>query len=629
MKALNIPRLFSDWSVLTAVVFACSLAHPYCGHAGLWTVTSLADSGPGSLRAAITSAVGGDSIDFAVTGTITNPSGELFINKDLKLVGPGAEKLAISGKGSHRVFEIESSASVSISALTISDGHARDGADCTNSIFASTPGEDGGGIRNQGTLALTNCVIERCRSGKGGRGYPNLIPSMDRPSYSDGAAGGNGGGIYNSGSLIMAGCSLRNDASGNGGTGGWTRSMALGNGANGGNGGAINNVGTALLIGCTVSSNTAGTGGAGAAGGMGSIGAMDGTPGTPGGNGGSGGGIQSSGSLVLISCTIADNAAGSGGAGGAGGTGMNASHLPAGNGSMGADGGAGGSGGAVYSSGSFQATACTIAGNGAGNGGKGGAGGAGGRGFISYPSGLGGNGGNGGIGGSGGAIRCDGASADMQSVLVGKNSAGAAGLAGAGGSSGGYSGSPGFPGLGPDLYGAFNSKGHNFVSRGEDSSGFSDAVGDIVGSGTPLDPLICSLADNGGPAFTIALRQGSPAIDAGDDALIESPLNLINDQRGYSRKSGNHVDIGAYELHRASGKIEVAASRVTSGPGIQLTLTNVPGASLTMLCATNPSQPLVEWSELGSFREIAPGQFQFSETPQADAPPRFYRVRCP
>ena len=139
MKTLSIPRLFSDWSVFAAVAFAGALANPYCGFAGSWTVTSLADSGPGSLRAAITSANAGDSIDFAVTGTITNLSGELFINKDLKLVGPGAEKLAVSGKGSHRVFEIESSASVSISALTISDGHARDGADCTNSILLPPP----------------------------------------------------------------------------------------------------------------------------------------------------------------------------------------------------------------------------------------------------------------------------------------------------------------------------------------------------------------------------------------------------------------------------------------------------------------------------------------------------------
>lgn len=635
MNALNILKQCPNLSFVAAVAFAVALANPNCGFAGSWTVTSLADSGPGSLRAAITSAIGGDSIDFAVTGTITNLSGELFINKDLKLVGPGAEKLAISGNDSNRVFRVQTGVTVSLSALTICDGHAKDGADCTGRIFPAKLGADGGGIHNAGTLALTNCVVARCRSGDGGDGYITSYYTSNTGGNTSAAMGGNGGGIYNSGSLTMARCSMQSNRSGNGGSGGRIVEYALSDAAGAGSGGAIYTTGTTLLVGCTVSSNSAGMGGAGTGGGTGGLDSqMDGTPGTLGGNGGSGGGIHSSGSLTLVSCTIAGNLAGAGGAGGPGGDGRPSSSA-SGNGAMGADGGAGGSGGGLYCVGPLQATACTIVKNSSGTGGGGGKGGRGGSPIIIQASGgNGGNGGNGGAGGSGGGIVSEGTLPDMQNVLVGENSAASQGFGGAGGSAvgGGYKGSPGvsgLPGLGPDLYGAFNSKGHNFVGRGEDCSGFSDAIGDIVGQGTPLDPLICSLADNGGPTFTIALRQGSPAIDAGDDTLMESPLSLINDQRGYARKSGAHVDIGAYELHRATGKIEMAASRVTSGPGIQLTLTNVPGASLTMLCATNPNQPLIEWIELGGFREIAPGQFQFSETPQAEAPPRFYRVRCP
>ena len=61
-------------------------------HASAVTVTTLSDSGPGSLRAAISA--GGD-VDFAVAGTITLTSGELVINGSLVISGPGADHLTV------------------------------------------------------------------------------------------------------------------------------------------------------------------------------------------------------------------------------------------------------------------------------------------------------------------------------------------------------------------------------------------------------------------------------------------------------------------------------------------------------------------------------------------------------
>ncbi len=61
------------------------------------------------------------------------------------------------------------------------------------------------------------------------------------------------------------------------------------------------------------------------------------------------------------------------------------------------------------------------------------------------------------------------------------------------------------------------------------------------------NPLLGSLADNGGPTQTMALLSGSPALDAGNDAACAAaPVNNL-DQRGVTRPQGAHCDIGSYE----------------------------------------------------------------------------------
>ena len=60
------------------------------------TVTNNNDSGAGSLRQAIADAASGDTINFADSlnaQTITLTSGELLINKNLTITGPGANQL--------------------------------------------------------------------------------------------------------------------------------------------------------------------------------------------------------------------------------------------------------------------------------------------------------------------------------------------------------------------------------------------------------------------------------------------------------------------------------------------------------------------------------------------------------
>jgi hypothetical protein len=64
-------------------------------HAASITVTNTNDKGPGSLRQALAIANDGDTINFAVTGTITLTSGGLPINKNITISGPGADHLSI------------------------------------------------------------------------------------------------------------------------------------------------------------------------------------------------------------------------------------------------------------------------------------------------------------------------------------------------------------------------------------------------------------------------------------------------------------------------------------------------------------------------------------------------------
>ena len=176
-------------AVLTAAIWWSAL-QALQGQAASLVVTTLANSGPGSLRTAIATANDGDVITFAISGTITNLTGELLINKNLDIISPGPSNLAVSGNNVSRVFNIAGGASVNLSGLTICNGHAHDGAVGTNSVTPGWPGDDGGGIYNAGTLALTNCVITGCRSGQGGAGFASPVFPFAGGASSNGGPGG-------------------------------------------------------------------------------------------------------------------------------------------------------------------------------------------------------------------------------------------------------------------------------------------------------------------------------------------------------------------------------------------------------------------------------------------------------
>ena len=122
------------------------------------TVTTTADSGQGSLRAAIANAKSGDTIQFASNlsnKTITLRNGQLDINQDLTIDGANASGLTISGNNASRVFYLDRRKKATLKNLTIANGKTR-GA--------------GGGIdtRHESELTLVNMELKNNTSELGG-----------------------------------------------------------------------------------------------------------------------------------------------------------------------------------------------------------------------------------------------------------------------------------------------------------------------------------------------------------------------------------------------------------------------------------------------------------------------------
>lgn len=90
---------------------------------------------------------------------------------------------------------------------------------------------------------------------------------------------------------------------------------------------------------------------------------------------------------------------------------------------------------------------------------------------------------------------------------------------------------------------------------------------DTTCPGIDADPVLGPLQDNGGPTETMALGEGSAAIDAGDDAICAAPPVDNLDQRGVARPQGAHCDIGAVEQFQESTAVSLSGFSAGSVPG--------------------------------------------------------------
>jgi parallel beta helix pectate lyase-like protein len=543
-----------------ALCFAAVLALPPA-IASTITVSNCDDSGAGSLRDAVTSAISGDTIGFDATlacSTITLTSGAITIATGadglpltaLEIQGPGRNALAIDGNYIDRVIAHEAGVG---GALTISGLALHHG-------FTSG---DGGCVLAEGAVDLSDVELTECSAGIGGLGTiavrGGALSVGDAASLSSSFVGDstvNGGSGFAYGAGIFAGRSLSMDSS--------------------------------TVSGNFATSDTNATYGGGV-----SVGRRD---------------MQMQGTLTVTLSDIQNNAAFShcgycpvrgGGAFVYGNTSMGASSISGNSAFSDAHYGAGGGlyfksafdaapvgatlvytnigsnsadndGGAIGASGDLQIIQATISGN------SGLAGGA----IVQlagtltlYDSLMTGNIAqtNGGAvwlhgygdvtvknstisenlaQGNGGAIANSYGSVHLTNATVTGNSANGLG--------GGVWFEYPYYALGIEsTIVAGNMAGgsaNDIFAPGGTVEGSHDLIVAAPGLDVPIDtisddPLLLPLADNGGVTMTHALAQSSPAIDAGDN-----PLGLPNDQRGegFVRSYGDAPDIGAFEVQPAA-----------------------------------------------------------------------------
>jgi hypothetical protein len=548
-------------------------------HAATFTVTSVNNAGPGSLRSAIQAAAAGDTIDFNLSSCpcVITLSTSLTINRNLTISGPGADQLTVSGSNAVTVFQMGAPQfpSVTISGLTIANGRTNANGGgvyvqaatltlsrvvVTNNTAPNTsqPNGFGGGIMVEAdaSLNLINSTVSNNSSGFGGGGIStgradaasNL--TILGSTISDNAGGITGGGVLLANIAFFT--SLNSDYTNNSARGGGGIFVNPSSSAyiRGGSitlndapvigGGGIFNAGTLTMLAVNISNNT-------------TVNA-------------DGGGIQNFSELNMTGCTVAGNQSGQLG-GGIANVRSTAAQNPqltvndstiSGNTTSG-DGGGISNRSDTGAGATVRVLNSTISGNRA-------------QGPTSIGGGI-SNGTNGpttevvnstiafNTSGRAGGIVNSAATASaftLRNTILAQNTA---------------------P-TGPDGLGGFTSQGFNLIGNNRNFT-VNAVNSDIVGTtNAPVDPMLSPLGANGGPTQTHFLQAASPAIDKGN-----AGFGVVTDQRGSIRffdlgqianpPGGNGTDIGAVEFQAPTAARVSITGRVLTSNGRTITNTNV------------------------------------------------------
>lgn len=234
--------------LLSAAMTACNQQATPVGT----PVTSLADSGPGSLRELLASARPSDTLRFTAAGTVTL-SAPLQVSQNVTVIADG---VIFDAAGKGRAIEVASGGTLTLKGGTLQGGvgsllpaslqraavHTGRGAPSLSEFTAPSAQSlrplagpvptYGGVILNAGSLTLDGVKITGGRANLGG-GVANLKGGTLTVSRSTEISGntvtgfgraypdpaGSGGGIYNAGTLTLAGGKVVRNTSDWGGTG--------------------------------------------------------------------------------------------------------------------------------------------------------------------------------------------------------------------------------------------------------------------------------------------------------------------------------------------------------------------------------------------------------------------------
>jgi hypothetical protein len=462
-----------------------------------------------------------DSTVFASPQTISLANFALpEIDHNVNIVGPGASLLTIDAHGASGILKVDPGATVSVSGLTLANG--------------SVSG-NGGGIANEGgSLSLTACaLIGNSAVGSGGGIINGLgMLTLTDCTLTGNTAGGFGGGISNiQGTINLNDCTFS------------------ANHANNEGGGGIDNFGTATVTNCTFENNTAMMGG----------GVWDSDTATLTGctftdnSANTGGGLDNIATVTLAACTLDGNVAKGASSAGGGLASFGTAVL---NDCTLVNNSSDNQGGGVYNSdltnaiaGTTTLTNCTLAGNSAAVDGAGLLTFAG---FLTLTN----------CTVAGNTVKTSGSDlgsglvtilgvVTIQNTIVASNT-----IAGA-------------PSDVISVSGIVDG-GFNLIGTGGAGGLINGVDGNQVGV---ANPGLSTLGNYGGPGATIGLLPGSPALDAGSNALAVDSLGnpLATDQRGLPRIINGAVDIGAFE-YQGPAIITVNSSADTDARDSGLTL---------------------------------------------------------
>ncbi len=566
-----------------------------------YMVTSLADSGSGSLRAALQSANGTGDIDSIVfdsslAGTINLgvANGALPVSSPVSIQGPGSLSVTIDANATltdkYRVFEISDTANdVTISGLTLTGGIVDDGgggilfrsADTltlVDTVVTGNQAANGGGVYSEyeGAVVLQSSTISgnTAESAKGGGihavdGDVSLTDSKISGNFSY----GDGAGIFSqyAGNIDVTNSEITNNEvteagyHGGGIYGGngdvtITGSTISGNESKGDGGGLYSYKGSVIISNTTITGNKADYGG--------------------------GGVFNYEGDVTITSSEITSNNAYYGSGGGVGNV---AGRLTisgtriTGNQVIGDGGGVATNNGVVDISQSLlAANTATIDGGGVAS--------AVGLVLVSNST-ISGNS----AAGRGGGIQADAAPVRLVHATIAFNSASASGggigvvddtiaesilsynsiIASNTSPTGMDLHVPGDTGTTLDIQSSLI--GDNSDSTLTASTG--DANGNVIGSGaSPIDALLSPLANNGGVTNTHDISNSSPALNSGDVALSQDfgaddtpgggdDVALSTDQRAglYARSISVATDMGALEKQSRPTLVVDTASDIVNG----------------------------------------------------------------